>query len=147
MLSRQEALQKAQQAGLDLVEVAPGANPPVARILDYKKFLYEERKKEQAAKKNAKDVELKELWFTPRIADHDIQTRLRRADEFLKDGNKIMVRIKFKGREMAHQNLGFEVLNKIITHLGDKAVIERAAKFEGRSITCIIGKSKNGGNT
>lgn len=146
ILSRQEALTKAQETGLDLVEIAAGANPPVAKILEYKKFLYDETKKEQAAKKNAKDVELKELWFTPRTADHDLQNRLKRADEFLKDGNKIMIRIKFKGRELAHTDQGFEVLNKIMVTLGDKISIERPAKFEGRSITCIIGKNKTVGS-
>jgi len=142
VLSREEALQKAREAGEDLVEIAGSAQPPVVRILDYKKFLYEESKKDQAAKKNAKDVELKELWFTPRTADHDLHTRLRRVDEFLKDGNKIMIRIKFKGREMAHTELGFETLKRIMAFLGDKVSFERAAKLEGRSITAIIGKNK-----
>ncbi len=129
--------------GLDLVEVAAQAKPPVARILEFKKFLYEENKKEQAAKKRAKDVELKELWLTPRIADHDLHTRLRRVEEFLEEGNKIMLRVKFKGREMAHQELGRELLDKTLQILGDKVMIEREPKFEGRSITVIIGRNRN----
>ncbi len=140
VISKEEALAKAQSAGLDLVEIAPNVNPPVARILDFEKFRYEESKKEQAAKKRTKDVQLKELWFSPRIAEHDLDTRVKKAEEFLKDNNKVLVRIKFKGREMAHQNLGFEVINKIFKKLEGKIVIEREPKFEGRSITAIIGK-------
>lgn len=132
----------AKEQGLDLVEVAPNITPPVARILDFEKFRYEVSKKEQQAKKNAKDVELKELWFTPRIADHDLQTRLRRVEEFLEDGNKVFLRVKFTGREMGHQEFGHILLKKIFDSLGDKARIERDAKFEGRSLTVIIGPSK-----
>lgn len=114
----------------------------MAKILEYKKFLYDEKKREQAAKKNAKDVELKELWLTPRIAEHDLQTRLARVDEFIKDGHKILLRVKFKGREMAHQDQGYTLVNKILTQLGDKVSVEREAKFEGRSLTIILGKSR-----
>lgn len=144
IISKEEALQKARDAGVDLVEIAPNANPPVARILEFQKFKYEENKKEQAAKKHAKEVELKELWLTPRIAEHDLQTRLNRVDEFLKEGNKIMLRVKFKGREMAHTEFGFRLLQKIFGILGDKITVDRDPKLEGRSITAIIGKSKGG---
>lgn len=126
--------------------MAPGAEPPVARILDFKKFKYDESKKEQAARKNAKDVELKELWFTPRIADHDVETRLNRIDEFLGENNKVMIRVKFKGREMAHTELGFQILDRILAKLGDKIVLEREPKLEGRSITAIIGKNRGNRN-
>ncbi len=143
-LTKEEALAKAVQQGLDLVEIAPNIKPPVAKILDFKKFRYDEGKKEQAAKKHARDVELKELWLTPRIAEHDLQTRLRRAEEFLKDGDKIMFRVKFKGREMAHTEFGFELLRKIFAQFGDRIAIEREPKMEGRSITAIIGRSKGG---
>lgn len=144
VMSRDAALAKAQEEGLDLVEIAAKANPPVARILEFKKFRYEEGKKEQLAKKHSKDVELKELWFTPRIADHDIQTRLNRVDEFLKQNHKVMIRIKFKGREMGHQELGYQILDKILAQLGDKIMVERPAKMEGRSITMIIGRNTGG---
>jgi translation initiation factor IF-3 len=140
VLSKDDAIRKAKELGLDLVEIAAKATPPVAKIVDFQKFRYEENKKEQAAKKNAKDVELKEIWLTPRIAEHDLQTRLRRVDEFLGDGNKIMFRVKFKGREMAHLNFGFDLLNKIMAQLGEKARVERDPKVEGRSITAIIGR-------
>lgn len=144
VISREEALRIAREKQLDLVEVAPNIIPPVARILDFEKFRYEVSKKEQTARKNAKDVELKELWFTPRIAQHDLQTRLRRVDQFLQGNNKVMIRIKFTGREMAHQEFGYLLLKRILEQLGDKAIIEREAKFEGRSLTTIIGPSHGG---
>lgn len=142
VISKEEALSKARAQELELVEIAPNANPPVAKILDFQKFKYEESKKEQVARKRNREVQLKELWLTPRIAEHDLQTRLNRVEEFIKDGNKIMLRVKFKGREMGHLNLGFELLNKISGIMGDKIQIEREPKVEGRSITIIIGRKK-----
>jgi translation initiation factor IF-3 len=146
VISKAEALNKAREAELDLVEIAPQANPPVAKIVDFQKFKYEESKKEQAAKKNAKDVELKEIWLTPRIAEHDLNTRLNRVEEFLADGNRIMFRVKFKGREMAHPEFGFQLLDKIFASLEGKINIEREPKMEGRSITVIIGRYRGGNN-
>lgn len=142
VLSKDEALAKAREAGVDLVEIAPMAKPPVVKIIEFQKFKYEESKKEQAAKKHAKEVELKEVWLTPRIAEHDLLTRLRRVEEFIGDNNKVMFRVKFKGREMAHTNLGFELLQKVMEILGDKVGVERDAKMEGRSITLIIGRNR-----
>lgn len=144
LMSKASALQKAREAGLDLVEIAAQANPPVAKIIEFQKFKYEESKKEQAAKKHAKDVQLKEIWLTPRIAQHDLLTRIRRVEEFISDNNKVMFRVKFKGREMAHTYLGFELLNRCLGLLGDKVEVEREAKLEGRSITLIIGRSRGG---
>lgn len=143
-ITKEDALTKAKAAGLDLIEIAPLAKPPVAKILDYRKFLYEESKREQAAKKNNKEVELKEIWLSPRIAEHDLEVRLRRAEDFLEEGNKIMFRVKFKGREMAHLEFGYKLLNNIFERLGDKITIEREPKQEGRSITVILGKGKGG---
>lgn len=147
VMGKAQALKKAQEAGLDLVEIAAQATPPVAKIIEFQKFKYEENKKEQAAKKHAKDVELKEIWLTPRIAEHDLLTRIRRVEEFISDNNKVMFRVKFKGREMAHTNLGFELLNRCMGLLGDKVGIEREAKLEGRSITLIIGRNRGAGKT
>lgn len=144
LLKRDEALRKAREAGLDLVEIAPMARPPVAKIIEFQKFKYEESKKEQAAKKHAKEVELKEVWLTPRIAEHDLLTRIRRVEEFIAENNKVLFRVKFKGREMAHTDLGFALLKKVMEILGDKVGIERDAKLEGRSITLIIGRSRGG---
>ncbi len=126
------------------MEIASQANPPVAKIVDFQKFRYEENKKEQAAKKHARDVELKEIWLSPRIAQHDLQTRLNRAEEFLEEGDKVLIRIKFKGREMAHLQTGFDLIKKIFAQFGDKIKVERDPKVEGRSITTIIGKNKGG---
>lgn len=142
VMRRDDAIRKAREAGVDLVEIAAQASPPVARIIEFAKFKYEEGKKEQAAKKHAKDVELKEIWLTPRIAEHDLMTRIKRVEEFIGDNNKVMFRVKFKGREMAHTYLGFDLLKKVMNILGDKVGIERDAKLEGRSITLIIGRSR-----
>lgn len=142
VISREEALKRAQEEGLDLVEVAENAQPPVARIVEFEKFKYQEDKKEQAARKKARDVELKEVWLSPRIAAHDLETRLRKAEEFLEKGNKVKLTIKFKGREMAHPENGYKVLEQVLAIWGDKIVIEREAKFEGRNLTTIVGASK-----
>lgn len=142
ILTKQEALDRAKEQELDLIEVAPNGDPPVARILDFKKFRYEESKKEQAAKKGP-DTGLKELWLSPRIAEHDLNTRLRRADEFLEDGHKVKLTVKFKGREMAHQEAGHKVLQKALEYFGDRVGVERDSKFEGRRLSMIIGKTKN----
>lgn len=146
VMRKDEALGKAKEAGMDLVEIAPNATPPVAKIIEFQKFKYEESKKEQAAKKHAKEVELKEIWLTPRIAEHDLLTRLRRVEEFIGENNKVMFRVKFKGREMAHVDIGFGLLNRVMEILGDKVGVERDAKLEGRSITLIIGRNRGGKN-
>lgn len=124
------------------MEVAANAQPPVAKIVDFQKFRYQEEKKEQEAKKHARDVELKEVWLSPRIAQHDLETRLRKAEEFLDKGNRVKLTIKFKGREMAHPEAGFQVAKQAIALLGEKVLIERETKFEGRNLTTIIGKTK-----
>ncbi len=142
VMNRGEALKKALEAELDLVEVAENADPPVARIIEFEKFKYQEDKKEQAARKKAKDVELKEVWLSPRIAEHDLETRLRKAEEFLGKGNKVKLTIKFKGREMAHPENGRKVLEQVLKFWGDRVVIEREAKFEGRNLTTIVGARK-----
>ncbi len=141
IISKDEALEKAKEAELDLVEVAPNADPPVARIVDFKKLRYEESKKEQAANRG-NSSQLKELWLSPRIADHDLGVRLSRADRFLKDGDKVKLTVKFKGREMAHPEVGRVVLEKAIGHFGDTINTERDVKFEGRNLSIIISKAK-----
>lgn len=143
ILSRAEALNKAKEAELDLVEIAPQANPPVARITNFQKFRYEESKKERGSRKSSEGG-LKELWLSPRIAEHDLQVRLNRTKEFLEAGHKVKLTVKFKGREMAHQDLGFRVLQEVIAKLGDGAAIEREAKFEGRKLSMIVTKFKGG---
>lgn len=128
-----------------MIEVAANADPPVARILDFQKFRYQESKKDAAGKKSS-GSELKELWLSPRIANHDLGVRLNRAEEFLKDGNKVKLTVKFKGREMAHPENGHQVLQKALEHFGERILVEREPKFEGRRLSVIIAKSKGGTN-
>lgn len=144
VLTRAEALSKAKKLGKDLIEVASKADPPVARILDFQKFRYEENKKQRAARKGSSEGGLKELWLSPRIAEHDLQVRLDRTREFLDEGRKVKLTVKFKGREMAHPQLGHRVLNEALNLLGDKVSVDRDPKFEGRKLSVILGKSKGG---
>lgn len=135
-------MEKAKSQQLDLIEVAANAEPPVARIVDFKKFRYEEKKKEKAARKGDSSSGLKELWLSPRIASHDLKTRLDRAIGFLSDGHKVKLTVKFKGREMAHPEAGAQVVQKALEYLGEKASIEREAKMEGRKLSIILSKAK-----
>ncbi len=139
-------MEKAKQLGLDLIEIAPNIDPPVAKIADFQKFRYEENKKERASRKGASAGELKELWLSPRIAEHDLKVRLARTEEFLKDGHKVKLTVKFKGREMAHQEIGHQVLQEALSFLGDKVAIERDPKMEGRKLSMIVGRGKGGQN-
>ncbi len=140
LMSKDEALKLAKDQAMDLIEIAPNAKPPVAKILDFQKFRYEENKKEQAARKGSNEGGLKELWLSPRIADHDLHVRLRRAEDFLKDGFKVKLTVKFKGREMAHPEVGRDVLNQTLAYFADKVKVEREAKFEGRKLSMILAK-------
>jgi len=142
VISRTEALVKARAKGLDLVEVAPNIDPPVARIVDFEKFRYKEEKKEQAARKNVKEVEIKEIWLSPRIAQHDLEVRLRKAQEFLGRGDKVKLTVKFRGREMAHPETGRKVVDHALAFLGRNIKVERETKFEGRHLTTIVGPTK-----
>ena len=129
---------------MDLIEIAPNADPPVAKIIDFKKFRYEENKKDRGARKGSSEGGLKELWLSPRIDDHDLNVRLKRAEEFLKKGNKVKLTVKFKGREMGHPELGRAVLNHALEQLKDQAAVETEPKFEGRKLFMIITKIKGG---
>ena len=143
VIDKEEALNKAKALGLDLVEIASQADPPVARIVSFQKFRYEENKKERSSKKDSAGG-LKELWLSPRIEEHDIKVRLVKTEEFLKTGHKVRLVVKFKGREMAHPELGHKILNEAITLLGDKVSIEREARFEGRNLSIILSKNRGG---
>lgn len=127
---------------MDLVEVAPQISPPVARIVDFEKFRYHEEKKEQAARKRAREVEIKEVWLSPRIAEHDLLVRLRKAEVFLTEGNKVKLTVKFRGREMAHPENGYAIVTKALRYFGERIQVERETKFEGRNLTTIIGLAK-----
>ncbi|MGL4562079.1 MAG: translation initiation factor IF-3 [Brevinema sp.] len=142
ILTLSEALKKAEEWELDLVEISPGAEPPVARVVDYGKFLYQKEKKIKEARKNQKNVELKEIKFGPHIDKHDFDYRVRRIEDFLSKGDKVKVSIRFRGREMAHTQLGFDIIKKILEILTD-FVLEKPAKLEGRQILMVLSPPKS----
>ncbi len=129
-----DALKKAVEEGLDLVEVAPQANPPVCRIMDYAKFLYAKAKQERESRQHQRATQLKELRFRPQIDEHDYQTKFRNLVKFLKRGNKVKVTLVFRGREMAHQEFGHRLLGRLKEEISEFAQVERAPAQEGRFV-------------
>ncbi|OGY28576.1 MAG: translation initiation factor IF-3 [Candidatus Woykebacteria bacterium RIFCSPHIGHO2_12_FULL_43_10] len=142
ILDRQKALDTAKENGLDLVEIAPSAKPPVAKIIDFQKFKYEESKKERLSKKKTRETDTKEIWLGPLIGNHDLKTRLERAKEFLTSGDRVKLSVRFSGREMAHPEFGHDVLKRSTEYLKEIATQERAPKFEGRNLTAIYAPIK-----
>jgi len=138
VLSVDEALALAQEQGLDLVEVAPLARPPVVKIMDYGKFKFEQAKAARAAKKKQHVIHLKEVKYRPGIDDHDFEFKTRHAREFLADGNKVKVTMMFRGRQMAHTELGRDVLDRVAAELKDIGKIEQDPKLEGRNMTMVL---------
>ncbi len=138
VLTVEEALAAAQERGLDLVEVAPLARPPVAKIMDYGKFKFEEAKAARAAKKKQHIIHLKEVKYRPGIDDHDFEFKTRHAREFLQDGNKVKVTMMYRGRQMAHIDLGRAVLDRVANELKDIAKIEQDPKLEGRNMSMVL---------
>ncbi|CAM3818830.1 translation initiation factor IF-3 [Cohnella lubricantis] len=133
-----EAMQMAIDANMDLVNVAPQAKPPVCRIMDYGKFRYEQQKKEKEARKNQKIVDLKEVWFRSNIEEHDYQVKFRNVVKFLSEGDKVKCSVRFRGREIAHANIGLKILERVAKEVGDICVVERVPKLEGRSMIMIL---------
>lgn len=142
VLSRDEALRAAEDAGMDLVEIQPNADPPVCRIMDYGKFRFENQKKAAAAKKKQKQVEIKELKFRPTTDEGDYQVKMRNIRRFLEEGDKVKINIRFKGREMAHQELGLAMAKRIETDLIDEVVIEQRPRLEGRQMIMMMSPKK-----
>jgi translation initiation factor IF-3 len=139
-----EALRLAGQQGLDLVEISPNADPPVCRIMDYGKFKYEQSRKEREARKHQHSTELKEIKFHANVGEHDYQTKVNHIREFLTDGLKVKVSLYFRGRENAHKELGFEVINRVLKDCTDLCTVDVAPKLIGSSLAAIIGgKSKS----
>lgn len=138
IMSAAEALKLAEEANLDLVKIAPMAKPPVCKIMDYGKFRFEKAKKEKEARKNQKIIETKEIRLSLNIDTHDFDTKINHAKKFLADGNKIKVSIRFRGREMAHPELGLEVMQKAEAALAEHANVEKAAKLEGRQMLMFM---------
>lgn len=143
VLALSEALEKAKEKELDLVEIAPAANPPVVKIIEFKKFKYLEERKEKEARKHAKQTELKEVRFSPFIGKHDLETGLEKVKKFIEEGDLVKITIVFKGRQMAHTEFGPKVLGEIMTRLEGKAEEERPARFEGRRYATIIKPAKH----
>lgn len=142
VISKFDALAKAKEQALDLVEIAPGARPPVAKIIDFKKFLYQEAKKSREEKKKAKTSETKEVRLGPFMSDNDLSVMTRRAKVFLEDGNKVRLVVTFSGRQITHPEFGHKILDKILTDLAGVSKIERERHLEGKKLMTIISPEK-----
>ena len=137
-----EALKLAKERGLDLVEISPPAQPPVCKIMDYGKFLYENEKKERAAKKKQKVITVKEVKFSINVDDHDYVTKKNHVLRFLGEGDKVKASLRFRGREMAHRNLGREMIDRLIKDVADKAIVEFSPRMEGNTMHAILAPKK-----
>ena len=131
-------MEMAEDAGLDLVEVSPGADPPVCKIIDYGKLKYENQKKKAEARKKQRTIDVKEIKMRPGIDDHDYDVKMRSINRFLGDGDKVKVTLRFRGREMVHQDLGMKVLERVKTDLDEIAKVEQFPKMEGRQMTMVM---------
>lgn len=133
-----EALERAEGIGLDLVEVAPNAKPPVCKIMDYGKYLYEEKKKTQEAKKRQTQIQVKEIKFRPHTDDHDLETKVKHVRRFIEDGDRCKVTVFFRGREMAHKDRGQMVLDRVVEMLADVAKVDQTSRLEGRTMHIML---------
>jgi len=138
IVSLHQGLQMAYEAGLDLVEISPNATPPVCKLLDLGKYKYEQQKKQNEARKKQKIIEIKEIKMRPGIDDHDYEVKKRAMIRFLEEGDKVKITLRFRGREMVHQELGFRLLERVRTDLGDLAKVEVAPRMEGRQMTMVL---------
>jgi translation initiation factor IF-3 len=142
IVSVKEAMQMAREADLDLVKISPNAKPPVCKIIDYGKFRYEQMRKDKEAKKKQKVMETKEVRLSPNIDVNDLNTKANQARKFLGKGDKVKVSLRFRGREMAHVNVGKEILDSFYEKLSDIAVVDKPAKLEGRSMVMFLAEKK-----
>lgn len=138
VVSPSQAMMLAQEAGLDLVEISPNAVPPVCKIMDFGKFKYEQQKREAEARRKQKTIEVKEIKFRPGTDEHDYQVKLRSVMRFLEEGDKVKVTLRFRGREMAHQELGLELLQRVAADVGDHGKVESMPKLEGRQMAMMV---------
>ena len=138
VVDTRDAMAQAEDAGLDLVEISPNASPPVCKILDYGKFKYEQQKKRNEARKKQKVIEIKEIKMRPNIDDHDYQTKMKAARGFLEEGDKVKFTMRFRGREMVHQEIGAGVLTRVRTELDELAKIEHFPSMEGRQMIMVL---------
>ena len=138
VIDTNQAMDMARDAGLDLVEVAPNSDPPVCRIMDYGKFLYEQKRKEKESQKKQHQVTLKEIRLRPKIDPHDFDINVKKADKFIQKVDKVQFTMLFRGREMTHIDHGYELMDRVVEKLGEKAKIERPAKMLGRRMTMVM---------
>jgi translation initiation factor IF-3 len=138
IMSRQEALKLAEDAGVDLVEISPNADPPVAKIIDWGKYQYQKMKEQQKNRRSSKQSELKQMRFGLKIGSGDLEIKLRKIRSFLAEGHKVRIQIFYRGREMAHKELGYEMINKIAALLEDDAVMEQQPQMAGRNLSVVI---------
>lgn len=138
IMSAQEALKIAYERELDLVKIAPGSNPPVCKVMDYGKFRFEQTKKEKEAKKNQRVIEIKEIRMSPGIGENDFNTKLKNGQKFLSDGDRVKVSVRFRGREMAHTEIGEELLKDFAAKCADIATLDKTPKLEGRSMSMFL---------
>ena len=143
VVSPEKALELSEEAGLDLVEISPNASPPVCKIMDYGKYKYEQQKKESEARKNQKIIEVKEIKFRPGTDTHDYEVKMRSVTKFLENGDKVKITLRFRGRELAHQELGRELLERVATDIDGFGKIENIPKMEGRQMTMMIGPNSS----
>ena len=142
IVSSREAQKIADEAGFDLVKIAPNAKPPVCKVIDYGKYRYEQARKEKDAKKKQKTVELKEIRLSPNIEANDLNTKMNAAKKFLAKGNKVKITLRFRGREMAHMNASKHILDDFAENLAEVSVVEKAPKIEGRSISMVLAEKR-----
>ena len=140
MVAMERAMELADESGLDLVEVSPDAEPPVCKLLDFGKFKYEAQKKANVARKKQKTIDIKEVKFRPGINEADYEVKLRNIRRFLDEGDKVKVTMRFRGREMVHQNIGMNVLARVRDDVGELAKVEQMPKMEGRQMTMVIAR-------
>ncbi len=140
-----EALKVAREQGLDLVEVSPTANPPVCRIINYGKYLYQLNKRQHEARKHQKSIELKEVKFRPRTSEHDFEVKRNHIVKFLHEGDKVKATIMFRGREMAHRDIGWNMMQRLLDELAEVAMVEARPRQEGPNLTAVIAPKKTGG--
>ena len=138
IMSSKEAQLKAREAGLDLVEISAGANPPVVKIIDWGKYQYQKMKEQSKAKKKAKSSELKQIRLGLKIGENDLNIKIRKINEFLEDGDRVKVMLVFRGREMAHKEVGVDLMNKIIEKLGDQVIVDGKSQMSGRNLTFMV---------
>ena len=142
VLNTREAIERAQEVGLNLVEVSPNADPPVCKFLDVGKHRYEAQKKANLARKTQKTQDIKEVKMRPNIDTHDYDVKMRNVNKFIENGDKVKVTLRFRGREMAHQDLGLELLNRVRTDVGELGKVENMPKLEGRQMVMMIAPAK-----